>query len=115
MQTIDLTRVPVVDNHCHGVSRDQTFDDLAIWRQCFTESTDPGMARDHVASTAFYRRLIRTLADFLGCEPEEEAVFAARIGRDGSSQARCCARRTSIPSSWTRASRYPKGYFLYQS
>jgi uncharacterized protein len=83
MQTIDLTRVPVVDNHCHGVSRDQTFDDLAIWRQCFTESTDPGMARDHVASTAFYQRLIRTLADFLGCEPEERAVFAARTRREG--------------------------------
>jgi uncharacterized protein len=83
MQTIDLTRVPVVDNHCHGVSRDQTFDDLAIWRQCFTESTDPGMVRDHVASTAFYRRLIRTLADFLGCEPEERAVFAARTRREG--------------------------------
>jgi predicted TIM-barrel fold metal-dependent hydrolase len=83
MQTIDLTRVPVVDNHCHGVSRDQTFDDLAIWRQCFTESTDPGMARDHVPSTAFYRRLIRTLADFLGCEPEERAVFAARTRREG--------------------------------
>jgi predicted TIM-barrel fold metal-dependent hydrolase len=31
----------------------------------------------------FYRRLTRTLADFLGCEPEEEPVFAARTGRDG--------------------------------
>jgi hypothetical protein len=41
------------------------------------------MARDHVASTTLYRRLIRTLADFLGCEPEEEVVFAARTGRDG--------------------------------
>jgi hypothetical protein len=83
MQTINLTQVPVVDNHCHGIMQDQTFDDLAIWRHSFTESTDPGMARDHVASTAFYRRLIRTLADFLGCEPEEEAVFAARTSRDG--------------------------------
>ena len=83
MQTINLTQVPVVDNHCHGIMQDQTFDDLAIWRHSFTESTDPGMARDHVASTAFYRRLIRTLADFLGCEPEEEAVFTARSGRNG--------------------------------
>ena len=64
--------------------QDQTFDDdLAIWRHSFTESTDPGMVRDHVASTAFYRRLIHTLADFLDCEPEEEAVFAARSGRNG--------------------------------
>ncbi len=83
MEVIDLTHVPAVDNHCHGILRDQTFDDLAIWRQSFTESTDPGMARDHVATTSFYRRLIRPLADFLGCEPEEQAVFAARTERDG--------------------------------
>jgi hypothetical protein len=82
MVALDLTQVPVVDNHCHGLLRDQAFEDIASWRQSFTESTDRGMARDHVASTAFCRRLIRTLADFLGCEPEEEAVFAARTGRD---------------------------------
>ena len=83
MQTIDLTQIPVVDNHCHGITQDQTFEDLARWRRVFTESTDPGMPRDHVATTSFYRRMIRTLAGFLGCEPEEEAVFAARTGRDG--------------------------------
>ena len=83
MQTIDLTQVPVVDNHCHSVMQDQTFDDIAGWRQAFTESTDPGMPRDHVASTALYRRFIRTLASFLGCEPEEEAVFSARIEKEG--------------------------------
>ena len=83
MEALDFTQVPVVDNHCHGVMRDEAFEDLTSWRQAFTESTDPGMLRDHVASTAFYRRLIRTLADFLGCEPEEEAVFAARSGRNG--------------------------------
>ena len=82
MKALDLTQVPVVDNHCHGISQDQTFEDLASWRRAFTESTDPGMPRDHVASTIFYRRLIRTLADFLSCEPEEEAVFAARTGWD---------------------------------
>jgi uncharacterized protein len=83
LRTIDLAHVPVVDNHCHGIMRGQTFEDITSWRQSFTESTDPGMARDHVESTAFYWRLIRTLADFLGCEPEEEAVFAARTSRDG--------------------------------
>jgi uncharacterized protein len=83
MQTIDLTQVPVVDNHCHSVMQDQTFDEIAGWRQAFTESTDPGMPRDHVASTALYRRLIRTLASFLGCEPEEEAVFSARTEKEG--------------------------------
>jgi predicted TIM-barrel fold metal-dependent hydrolase len=82
MEALDFTQVPVVDNHCHGMMRDQAFEDITGWRQSFTESKDTGMARDHVASTAFYRRLIRTLADFLGCEPEEEAVFAARTRRE---------------------------------
>jgi predicted TIM-barrel fold metal-dependent hydrolase len=83
MEDVDLTRVPVVDNHCHGILLDQTFGDIASWRGAFTESTDPGMARDHVATTAFYQRLTRTLAGFLDCEPEEQAVFAARAAKDG--------------------------------
>ena len=83
MEALDFTQLPVVDNHCHGIMQDQAFEDIRGWRQAFTESKDTGMVRDHVASTAFYRRLIRTLADFLGCEPVEEAVFAARTGRDG--------------------------------
>ena len=53
-------------------------------RQAFTESTDPGSARNNsLASTALYRRLVRTLADFFDCEPEEKAVFVARRGMDG--------------------------------
>jgi predicted TIM-barrel fold metal-dependent hydrolase len=80
LEAVDLTQVPVVDNHCHGIRYDQTFEDLTSWRRAFTESTDPGMPRDHVATTAFYRRLIRTLSTFLNCEPEEETVFAARTG-----------------------------------
>jgi uncharacterized protein len=83
MEAVDLTGVPVVDNHCHGVATDQTFADLIAWRRQFTESTDPGMPREHVATTALYRRLIRTLAPFLDRDPNEDAVFAARAARDG--------------------------------
>ncbi len=68
----------MVDNHCHGILRSQDFEDLTGWRGAFTESADPGMPREHVGSTAFYRRLIRALSGFFGCEPDEEAVFAAR-------------------------------------
>jgi uncharacterized protein len=96
MEALDFTQFPVVDNHCHGIMRDQVFEDVTGWRQAFTESTDPGMARDHVASTAFYRRLIRTLADFLGCEPEEEAVFAARTKRDGRELAGALLRAANV-------------------
>jgi predicted TIM-barrel fold metal-dependent hydrolase len=72
-----------VDNHCHGVRRSQAFEDLVSWRRAFTESANPGMPREHVASTVFYRRLIRALAGFLDCEPEEEFVLAARVASDG--------------------------------
>ena len=83
MEAVDLSQVPVVDNHCHGIKQSQTFEDLTSLRRAFTESADPGMVRDHVSTTAFYRRLIRTLANFFDCEPNEEAVFAARTERDG--------------------------------
>jgi predicted TIM-barrel fold metal-dependent hydrolase len=83
VEAVDLRHIPVVDNHCHGILRSQNFGDLASWRRAFTESADPGMPREHVASTAFYRRLIRALARFFGCEPDEGAVLAAREGRDG--------------------------------
>ena len=82
MEDVDLRHVPVVDNHCHGIWRPQGFDDLVSWRRAFTESADPGMPREHVATTVFYRRLIRTLAGFFDCEPEEETVLAARARRD---------------------------------
>src|SRR5918998_1074195 len=83
-EAIDLRQIPVVDNHCHGILRSQRFDDLMSWREVFTESMDPGMMRDHVSSTAFYRRLIRALSGFFGCEPHEVAVLAARKERDES-------------------------------
>ena len=82
MEAVDLQHVPVVDNHCHGILRSQSFDTLLSWRRNLTESADPGMPRDHVASTAFYLRLIRALAGFLDCEPDEETVLAARAEKD---------------------------------
>ena len=96
MEVVDLTQVPVVDNHCHGILLDQTFGDIASWRGAFTESTDPGMAWDHVATTAFYGRLTRTLAGFLACEPEEQSVFAARTGKDGQEFAATLLRAANI-------------------
>jgi uncharacterized protein len=83
MESVDLTNIPVVDNHCHAVTTDQAFGKVEAWRRAFTESTDAGIPREHVATAAFYRRLIRALAPFLGCESTEDAVFAARTAREG--------------------------------
>jgi predicted TIM-barrel fold metal-dependent hydrolase len=96
MEVVDLTQVPVVDNHCHGIQRDQAFGDITSWRRAFTESADPGMPREHVATTSFYRRLVRTLAESLDCEPAEESVFAARSGKDGRELAGALLRAANV-------------------
>lgn len=96
LHAVDLSQIPVVDNHCHGIKHDQTFEDIASWRQAFTESTDPGMSRDHVATTSLYRRMIRALAGFLGCDPEEEAVLAARLQRDGMDHTGALLRAANV-------------------
>jgi predicted TIM-barrel fold metal-dependent hydrolase len=74
---IDLTDVPVVDNHCHAVEAQQGAD-VTVWRQFFTESPDPAMRTRDVAHTSFYRRLIRAMASFHGVGPSEDEVLRAR-------------------------------------
>jgi uncharacterized protein len=78
MTPIDLSNIPLADNHCHGIYQVQIPVDVTAWRQLFTESSDPGMRSTHVTTTLFYRRLIREMATFFECEPTEEAVLAVR-------------------------------------
>ncbi len=85
MTPIDLSSIPLADNHCHGIYQTQRPADLTAWRQLFTESTDPRMRSTHVATTLFYHRLIHEVAAFLECEPTEEAVLAARQQYDDQS------------------------------
>src|SRR6266487_2647272 len=82
MAHIDLSNVPIADNHCHGIYRTQTPVDITAWRGLFTESSDLGMRGKHVATTLFYRRLVREMATFFDCEPTEEAVLTARQQHD---------------------------------
>jgi len=82
MAHIDLSNVPLADNHCHGIYQTQAPADLTAWRRLFTESSDPGMQSTHVATTLFYLRLIREMATLFECEPTEEAVLAARQQHD---------------------------------
>ena len=73
-----MTGIAVIDEHCHGFYRAQQPTDAASWRRHFTESRDESSLKEHVASTLFYRRLIRDLAVFFECEPSEAAVLEAR-------------------------------------
>jgi uncharacterized protein len=75
---IDLSHIPLADNHCHGIYHTQGPMDAPAWRRLFTESSDPGVRSEHVATTLFYHRLVRKMATFFGCDPTEDAVLEAR-------------------------------------
>jgi uncharacterized protein len=74
---LDLTAIPIVDNHCHSLLREQPADDLAF-RSHLTESYIPDVARDDVPHSLGWQWAIRELASFLGCEATPEAVHSAR-------------------------------------
>ena len=77
---LDLSAIPIVDHHCHSLLRQQPLDDVAF-RNHLTETYFPEIARYHVQHTLVYHWAIRELASFLGCEPEPDAVHAARRER----------------------------------
>jgi hypothetical protein len=78
--TLDLDAIPIVDNHCHSLLRQQPADDDAF-RIHLTESTFEAIARDHVPHSLFYQWTLRELAALLDCDPTPEAVHAARRDR----------------------------------
>jgi uncharacterized protein len=77
---LDLGAIPIVDNHCHSLLRQQPSDDDGF-RIHLTESYYPEIARDHVPTSVFYRRAMVELADLLDCEPMPDAIHAARRAR----------------------------------
>ncbi len=85
MAPIDFAHVPLVDNHCHGIYHTQSSMDLSLWRQHFTESSDPAMRSIHVATTLFYHRLLHAMAEFFACEATEDAILVARQKYDDRS------------------------------
>src|SRR5262249_22007631 len=78
MTPIDLSAIPVVDNHCHGLYAAQAAPDAQAWRAHFTESRERGMRDVYASQTLFYRRLLHEMTAFFGCAPTEEAMLAAR-------------------------------------
>lgn len=77
---IDLSAIPIVDHHCHSLLRQQPADDDAF-RIHLTETYFPEIARDHVQHSIVYHWAIRELASFLNCDPQPDAVHAARRDR----------------------------------
>ncbi len=74
---LDLTSIPVVDNHCHPVLLNQHLDALSFRGYC-TEATDASFAEQHIPNAVYYRWLLRQMALFYGCEYTEESILATR-------------------------------------
>ena len=75
---VDLSGVPVVDNHCHPVHRTQQHTDPLAWRSLFSEAHDRGVRAAHAADGVFGQRLLRAMAELHGVEADEQAVLTAR-------------------------------------
>lgn len=76
---LDLTSISVVDNHCHPVLLDQKMEALRF-RACFSETSDPVFAEQHVPNNVYYLWMLRQMALFFGClsKSDEDEVIRAR-------------------------------------
>src|SRR6185437_10196800 len=80
---LDLTSIPVVDNHCHPILREQRLETLQ-YRAYFTEARDPVFAEQHVINRVPYLWMLRQLAMIFGClsKNDEDEVLKARFRMD---------------------------------
>ena len=87
-----MRSVGLVDHHAHGILRapPATLDEF---RGLFSESPDRRQW-PHVATGLTYRRAIRELAGFFGCEPTEAAVHHYRLATDPAQYASSLLRAT---------------------
>jgi hypothetical protein len=86
-----LDEIPLVDHHAHGILRARpTLDEF---RGLFSESPDPRQW-PHVATGLTYRKGMRELGAFLGCDPTEAAVYERRLATDPAEYASTLLRAT---------------------
>jgi hypothetical protein len=88
-----LSGIPLVDHHAHGILRAPP-SSLDEFRGLFSESPDPRQW-PHIATGVTYRRALRVLAEQLGCEPEERAVYEHRLAVDPQEYAAGLLRETN--------------------
>lgn len=74
---LDLTAIPIIDNHCHPFLLQQQMD-AHTFRGYFSEATHPSFVQRHVSHSVYYLWFLRQAAAFYGCEPLENEVIAAR-------------------------------------
>ena len=78
---LDLSHIPLVDNHCHGLFVDGWDLDAAAYRHRFSECSGDPFPPDHTTTAPHYLWALRQIACALGCEAVEHAVIEARRAR----------------------------------
>ena len=80
---LDLSAVPIVDQHAHNLLRPERAGAFA-YPSAFTEGYAAEVVTRHVQETLFFRRSMREIAELLGCAPDLGSVLAARerLGAD---------------------------------
>lgn len=71
-----LTSIPIYDHHAYSLFTEERWRQEPLERY-FTQSPSPQM-RSFVRDSLFFRRSLRDLAEFYGCEPTPEAIGEAR-------------------------------------
>lgn len=92
---LDLSSIPLIDNHCHSLLRTQPRSVLE-WRACFTESYFAEIPREHVPHTIFYQWALRELGKLYECAPDENAVLEKCSALDLKMRAQKINRATNI-------------------
>ncbi|HEX5261824.1 MAG TPA: amidohydrolase family protein [Gaiellales bacterium] len=96
MPPLDLSAVPIVDNHCHGLLTDTAPLTAAVYRHRFSECAGEPFPADHTATAVHYLWALRQIAGALGCEPSEQAVLEARAARSQEELDRTFLRSANI-------------------
>jgi uncharacterized protein len=74
---MNLDYIPIYDHHAHALYFENTWRSERI-EPFFTEAYDPVILDKFTKDNLYFRRSIRDLAEFYGCEPTVAAVLDAR-------------------------------------
>src|SRR5438874_2348233 len=81
---LDLSAIPVVDNHCHPLLLEQSMDAVRF-RGYFTEGSDLTLAERHIQNAVYYLWMLRQMTNIYGCQNVEADILAARNKLDSDS------------------------------
>ncbi|MDB5077961.1 MAG: hypothetical protein JWO42_4140 [Chloroflexi bacterium] len=77
-QALDLSAIPVIDNHCHAYINYEQPLDARQYRRLFSEANSAAFTYEHVPQASYYRWALKELGRILDCAATEDAVLAKR-------------------------------------